>query len=135
MSFLTYLFWPNPANASYSSPKALVLLIFCALLILGSIAIGQWRKRSRNPITKKLSRSWPSAAFWFGFVGLGLVVARVEQIGYVSMRLWWVVWIGAFAFYLWLQIRLWRARHYEVIPGARTEDPRTQYLPGKKRKR
>lgn len=133
MQILSYLFYPNPGNADYTSPKALVLLVVCGLLVLAALTLRQWRKSSKNPVTKRLSRSWPTAAFWFGFIGLVLVASRAEEISYVSMRFWWVVWLGALLFYLWLQVRLWRARHYEPLPGMKVDDPREKYLPKKKR--
>lgn len=134
VGFLSYLFWPNPGNATYSSPKALALMVFCALLIAGAVGLVIWRRNMRNPVTRKLSRSWPSASFWFGFSGLIMTIARVEQIQYVSMRFLWVLWLAAAIFYLFLQWKLYRMRHYEVLPKEVSTDPRTKYLP-KKQKR
>ena len=131
--FLSYLFWPNPANAYYDSPKALTLLIVCGLLILLSFVISFWRKRIHNGVTRKLTRSWPSAAFWFGLTGLVMVIARAEQIQFVSMRFLWVIWLAIAVLYIALQLRLWRTRHYEVLPTVTKEDPMGKYLPGKKR--
>jgi hypothetical protein len=132
MSALVYLFYPNPGNAYYSSPKALTLMIVCAVLVLGSFLV-RYLRRGWTAKLRQLSRSWPSAAFWFGISGLVLVVARVEQIQYVAMRFLWVVWIAALGLYVFLQLRLFKARYYEVLPSAAGDDPREKYLP-KKRK-
>lgn len=128
----SFFFYPNPGNADYSSPKSVALMIFCVLLIAASVGISVWRRRLKNPVTKKLTRSWSTAAFWFGFSGLLLVVARVEQIQFIAMRFWWVVWIAFALFYIYFQIRSFRARHYEVLPKKVSHDPRAKYLPGKK---
>lgn len=128
-----YFFWPNPGNVTYGSPKVLALLILCLLLIVVAFLISIWRRRVQNQVTKKLSRSWASAFVWFGFTGLILVIARVEQIQYVAMRVWWVFWVIAAIVYIAFQIRLWRARHYEVLPKEVSVDPRSKYLPKRKK--
>ncbi len=131
--FLIYLFWPNPANAYYDSPKAMALLVVCGLLILASFGMSFWRKRMHDGILRKLSRSWSVAAFWFGLTGLVMVIARAEQIQFVSMRFLWVLWLLVAALYLAFQIRLFRARYYQVLPTVTKEDPMGKYLPGKKK--
>lgn len=134
MEYLVYLFWPNPGNATYESPKAMALLIACAVLIIASFIISYWRKKLvTNSVTRKLSRSWPSAAFWFGLTGLIFVVSRVEGISYLSMRFLWVLWGLALLGFLYAQWRLFRARHYEVLPREEKNDPRVKYLPKKKK--
>ena len=132
---LTYLFHPNPGNAGYESPKSLALLALCILLVFASVGLRLWRRNLKNPVTRKLSRSWPSAAMWFGVLGILFVVSRVETVGYLSMRFLWVLWIVAFIMYLWIQWKLFRMRHYtlaqkEPLP----QDPRDTYLPKKKRR-
>lgn len=133
MDFITYLFWPNPGNATYGSPKAVALLIVCALLVLGSFAINVWRKKQGNAVTKKLSKSWSTSCFWFGLVGLFLVVCRVESISYLSMRILWVVWFIGLALYTAYQVKNFKSKHYEVVPQEKVEDPRDKYLPKKKK--
>lgn len=131
-AFLVYLFWPNPANATYASPKAWMLLIVCVGLILASVGIRLWRGRLENSVLRKLSRSWATAALWFGISGCVLVIARVEQIQFLSMRFLWVVWILLAALYVLLHIRIFRSRYYEVLPAVAEDDPREKYLPRKK---
>lgn len=134
MSTLTYLFYPNPANASYTGGTMLLLLIVCALIVAGSIGLRFWRKRQSDAQLRKLSRSWASAALWFGIAGLVLVVSRVEEIQYIAMRFWWIVWALILALYVFLQAKLFRARYYQVLPATAPSDPRSKYLPGKKKK-
>jgi hypothetical protein len=133
MQFLRYWFYPNPGFASYDKPTMIALISLSVALILASLIVRLWRRRMGNPITKKLSRSWPLALFWFGVVGIILVVSRVATIQFFAMRALWVFWALAFAGYIFLQIRQFRTRHYEVIPQKLVIDPREKYLPGKRR--
>lgn len=133
MSLFTYLFWPNPANAYYSDSSMLLLLGIGLACVLLSIALRVWRQSQKDGLRRKLSASWPSAALWFGIVLLILVVARVESIQFVAMRLWVFVWGLSVLAYLFFQVRRYKTRYYEILPRAKTDDPRAKYLPKKKR--
>jgi hypothetical protein len=131
---LSYLFWPNPPAPLYNSPKVVIALLFCAVLIFGSFAVKRWRSKQTNAMTRKLSRSWANACLWFGITGFFLVVCRVEGISYISMRFWWLVLGASIAFYIGFQLRIFRNRHYELLPQDQQEaDPRDKYLPKKKK--
>ncbi len=108
--------------------------IFFEEILLLAIALTYWRRKMQSASLRKLSRSWPTAGLWFGLTGLVLVVARAEGIQYVAMRVWWVVWALVALGYLIIQLRLFRARHYEIIPAKKLIDPRDEYLPKAKRK-
>lgn len=132
---LSYLFWPNPPAPSYSNPKVIVLLVVCALLLAGSSYLKRWRSRHPNAVTRKLSRSWSTASLWFGLSGVFMTVCRVEGISYLSMRFLWVIWFAVAVLFIALQWKLFRMRHYEVVPQSHKEkDPMEKYLPKKKRK-
>lgn len=133
MSIVTYLLWPNPESVPYSNPKVMALLAVCAAFIVLSFIVRSWRSRLQNTVTRRLSKSWPGALVWFGAAGFVLAVARVEQISYISMRLWWAVWLLALLFTLFVQWKRWRAMHYEVLPMQKVNDPREKYLPKRKK--
>ena len=133
MSILSYLFWPNPGTSSYGNTKVMMILVFCVLLILAAVAVKMWRGKQPDQMLRRLSRSWSSALLWFGVVGLVLTVARVEGIQYIAMRFWWVIWALAAAFFLYIQVRTFRMRYYQVLPTHVAHDPRDKYLPRKKR--
>ncbi len=133
-TILGYLFYPNPANAHYSSPKAALLLALCLVAIVVSFVLPRVRNAWQNGQLKKLSKSWASACGWFGWTGLVLVVARVEEIQYVSMRFIWVLWGAALAAYVFVQVRSFRSRYYEVLPAASMQDARADYLPKRKKR-
>lgn len=131
--FLRYFFYPNPSGVTYTSTSAIVAVAVAVLLIALSFGIGRWRKHSTDARVKKLSRSWSSAALWFGIFDLILVVSRVEHIQYFAMRFMGVLWALALLVYCAVQVRVWRMRYYQVLPQAQVNDPRDKYLPGKKR--
>jgi hypothetical protein len=134
-SLLSYVFYPNPGNAGYSSPSQLALLTLSLALVAASVGMYVWRKRSANPVTKKLTKTWTPAALCFGLIGAVLVISRVEGIQFLAMRFMWVLWFGAVVAFAFLQYKLFRARHYHVLPSVRVSDPRDRYLPGKKKRR
>ncbi len=134
MSFWSYWFWPNPGNLHYGDMTALIQLGVSAGLVLLSFLLSFWRRRLKNPVTKKLSRSWATASFWFGIAGVLFVVSRVEGILFLAMRAMWPVWALLLLAYLGVQILTFRRRHYTVVTEQRAADPREKYLPGKKRK-
>lgn len=129
-----YLFWPNPGFAAYGDADMLGLAGACILLIIASFVISFWR-RKQSSMTRKLSASWSSVAFWFGIAGLVLVVARVEDIQFIAMRFLWIVWGVLLLTYVFFQVRRWRLKHFEVLPTTQTHDPRDPYLPKAKKNR
>lgn len=132
---LIYIFWPNPPTPSYSDPKVALLIALCVALVAGSFALKIWRKNVVNPVTRRLTKSYPAALLTFGLVGLFLLVCRVEGISYLSMRLWWGVWLVCVGVFAFIQFKLFKARHYEIIPqGPTPKDPKQKYLPRKKKR-
>lgn len=132
---VTYILWPNPPLTTYSNPKVVVLLLLAAALIAGSFAVSRWRKSLTNAVTRKLTRAYAPAMFWFGIIALFLTVCRVEGISYLSMRLWWIVLLLAAVAFVAIQYKIFRARHYEIVPQQRvTSDPKERYLPQKKKR-
>lgn len=133
MSILSYLFWPNPGLSDYGNPRIAAALLFCFGLVVASFILRTWRAKA-TPQMRKIAKGWPTAAITFGLIGLLFVVSRVEGIQYISMRVWWIVWALSGLFYVWLQIKKFRARYYEVLPTQSVEDPRSKYLPRKKKR-
>lgn len=133
MSFLSYVFDPFPPMEPYGSSQTMPFLILSLGLIVAAFILSAWRKRTANVVTKKLSRAWPTAAGLFGGIGLILVISRAENIQYISMRFWWIVWFALGSLFVYLQYRVFKARHYEVLPTEHVSDPRDKYLPKKKK--
>ncbi|MDP7247560.1 MAG: hypothetical protein QF741_02970 [Candidatus Peribacteraceae bacterium] len=131
---VTYLLWPNNPVIPYGSPKLTMFLLLAFGLIVVSFTLRMWRKKLDNQVTKKLSRSWPGACLWFGIAALVLTVARAEQISYVSMRLWWVVWLIGWVVYVFFQIKMFKLKYYKKLPSETVNDPRKKYLPRRKKR-
>ncbi len=132
-SLIVYWFWPNPGGWHYADAHVRLILGICLLFVVGSFVIAYLRSRTSNPMTKILSKSWPSAAFWFGIVGAVLVVSREATIQFMSMRILWVVWGLLLGLYLFIQILSFRRRHYTVLQSQRVVDEREKYLPKRKK--
>lgn len=107
--------------------------MLCGGLIVLSFLIKFWRSKLSNSVTKSLTGGWSSAAFWFGIVGLVLVVSRVEMIQFVSMRAIWAIWTFVLGLYVFFQFVQFRRRHYTVVERAHVTDERDKYLPRKKK--
>lgn len=133
MQFLSYWFWPNPAGWHYTDTRVMTLLVVAVVMIVLSFVIGRLRSGSKNPITRTLSKSWPLASFWFGFVALILTVSRVETIQFLSMRILWALWLVFLLLYVLLQFIQFQRRHYTVVKQAHVVDERDKYLPTRKR--
>jgi cell division protein FtsW (lipid II flippase) len=129
--FLSYWFYPRPGATSYENPKVLLLLFFCILLFLGSFGISLLRKKRENPVTKKLMRSWAPTMRWLGGVGILLVISRAEDIQFLSIRAFWVLWVAWGVLFVIFQAWKFRLKHYTILPKEYVEDPRDKYLPKK----
>ena len=127
--FLSYLFWPNPGGWSYGTLSAQMMLGYGLLLLVASVILSRWRHTVRNPRTKLLSRSWASAALWFGVVALVLALSRIEYIQFFAMRFLWVVYALALVLYVVFQVINFRRRHYTVMQTPKVIDEREKYLP------
>ncbi len=133
-NLLTYLLWPNPGAVTYDNPKFIAIFIVSVGLVLISFTLKMWRKRTQDQMTKKLSKSWPRACLWFGIIGIVLAVSRAEQISYLSMRLWWGVWLLGWIVYAFFQLKIFKMKYYKKLPSEHEEDPRDRYLPRRKRR-
>ncbi len=135
MDALSYLFWPNPGGAAYGDPHPRMALAICSALLLLSLALRILRVRSRSGSVRRFAQSFDRVALWFGVTGLLLVVARVEEIQYLAMRFWWIVWGGSVVLCCIVRLRRLRLLGYDVIPSAAPPDSREKYLPRRKRSR
>jgi hypothetical protein len=105
-------------------------------MVFASFAIKHWRKSLTNAVTKKLSQSWGLALMWLGVIGVFLAVCRVEGISFLSMRVWWGIWLLVATIYGGIQLKMFRSRHYEVVKKEKQpDDPREKYLPKQKKRK
>jgi len=127
--FLVYWLWPNPGMWTYGDKKILMAIVLCGILVLLSFTIKFWRSQLQNSVTRSLSNSWSRATFWFGIVGLILIVSRVETIQFLSMRVLWALWFLSFFLYAVFQLIQFRRRHYVLLKRVHVVDERERYLP------
>lgn len=93
-----YLMHPNPGKYF---PVGTMLLAFFALLIVLAIALFILPQVVKlNPVLKRLIRKLPVRLFAFGVTGTVLVLLRLGEAAYLSMRAWLVVWGVVFIAYL-----------------------------------
>lgn len=89
----------------------------------------------KNPDTRKLMRSFPKTFIWFGVIALFLIWMRVENVPYLSLRLWWAVYviILLIVFYFLIRNCFKKAKIYKQIK-ARPQKARDVFLPTRKKK-
>lgn len=134
MSFLSYLFWPNPPLLSYGDLRVILLLGACVLITVVPLLLTVFLGRGGGSFLRKATQSWGKAGWSFGLTGLLFTLSRVEGIQYLSMRFLWVLWSAALGIFVFFQVRAWRLWHYEVLPQLPLENPLSKYLPKRKRK-
>lgn len=132
--FLRTTFSLNPpAVLHYGSPFVLGLFGLCVALFVASFLVKFWRKKTSQPNVRKLTKSWSMVGFWFGIIGLLLIVSRVERVQVLAMPFLWFVWGLCLLVFIFIQWRLFRSRYYEVLPRSSVKDG-DPYLPGGKRR-
>ena len=67
-----------------------------------------------NPVLKRILRKVPTRLFAFGIVGTVLILLRLGEAAYLSMRIWLVLWGIAFAYYLVTVIRQFQTYSRDV---------------------
>jgi uncharacterized membrane protein len=132
MNILSYIFYPNPVAPSYTNVKVLIALGLVVALIVFAVLFRKKLRKSQDTQLKKLASSWPTAAWWFAITALVMIVARVESISYVSMRLWWGVWAIFAILFIVLQYKVFAARYYTVVEK-RARKKLSPYLPRKRK--
>ena len=60
---------------------------------------------------------------------MALLVARAEDIQFLSMRVFWALWVLGVLGFASFQIWRFRVKHYTIVPKTYVEDPRDKYLP------
>ncbi len=132
-----YLLHPNPGKFF---PTGTWLLLFFALLVLVAVAIFvTMRSVKLNPVLKRILRKIPTRLFSFGIVGTVLILLRLGEAAYLSMRVWLVLWGIGFAYYVVTVIRQFQTYSRDVEEfnrklAAKGEKVKQWEMMGKKRK-
>lgn len=132
-----YLLHPNPGKFF---PTGTWLLLLCALLILIAVAFFLTQRSFKwNPILKRILRKVPTRLFAFGIVGTVLVLFRLGEAAYLSMRILLVLWGVALVSYLIAFARQFQSYSRDVEEfnsrlAAKGEKKKQWELLGKKKK-
>jgi hypothetical protein len=132
--FLRHFLSLNPTSvAHYSSPEILVMFALAAACFVAWFLLRRWHKKQQS-LTRKLSASWSIVSFWFGVVALLLIISRVERVQVMAAPFLWLFWAVGLLAYVFVQWRLFRAKHYEVLPRAATAATDPYVAAGSKRR-
>lgn len=131
--FPSYLFDPTPGDTFLYGWTLMILFV---LLFAASWKIKDFIKGSKNPkIAMELLGELPVRIREFSFIGAILVFLRAENIPYLGMRVWLVIWLGlmiAYGVWTWLN---YNKKITELIAEKRTKNRTDKYLPKQKKKR
>ncbi len=129
--FLTpgYLFSPNPSHDFDS--YWLLLTLFGLILAAGLVIFIALRVRKYNPPLKRLLRPLPAHLVIFALIGTFLVLFRLSEAYYLSMRFWLLVWGGVFVWYLIMFSRKVRAYPAELQTYLQKNEEKRYVVPTK----
>ncbi|MFH1533783.1 MAG: hypothetical protein ABID64_02535 [Nitrospirota bacterium] len=137
-SIFSYFFTSNPGTEfSYYVP----VLVFAAVLILGSILFSQYYKKKKKTdfAFKRLFKKLSSRMLLFGILFLVLMAFRYENIPYFSMRILLYLTALIFLYFIYRYIKIYAVKYPKekenTQPKQHVENKEeNRYLPNKKRK-
>ncbi|MBU0577783.1 hypothetical protein KJ742_06065 [Patescibacteria group bacterium] len=104
------------------------------LLLLAGVALGIYRKKYlKDVITKKIIRKYPGLLKTYGLLVLILLLVRETGIPYLSMRIWWVVFLIFFLYSVIKFLYTYRREYKKRSVHAHKRSINKKYLPAKKR--
>lgn len=129
----SYLFSPNPGH---DFDSYWILLTFFGLLIaVGLVIFIMLRVQKMTPPLKKILRPLPGRLVIFAFVGVFLVLFRLSEAYYLSMRFWLLVWFIIFVWYLVLLSRKIRDYPTQLQEYVHKNEEKRYVIPTKKKKK
>lgn len=131
---LQYYFTPRP-DINFQYTKLSIAII--TLLILAAIALFIAQKKySKDPIFKRLTRSYPVTLFYFAVIFGALLFARETGIPYLSMRILWVLAAAYFVYWLFKVIISYPKKYQErAVKAHSSRNGQNRYLPKKKKRK
>jgi len=131
--FLTLRYYLIPIPDPNFQFTKMTLGIGLLLLIIGFASEFYIKKKLKDPISKKILKSYPGKLKLYGFIVLMLLIFREQGIPYLSMRLWWFVLLGFFL-YTFGKITLSFKKEYRNRKDKLHKNKnKNKYLPKKKR--
>lgn len=118
LPLFSFGFWFNPGFVPFTPwADKLILLVMLLLLVAG---IGVYLYVLQAALEKDMRRAWrriSALLVWAGFCGLFLYVMNWQHIPVLSMRFFYVVWLGSFGWWAWTIIR----HVTKILPKQRAE--------------
>lgn len=99
-------FWFNPAFVPFTPWADKLILI--AMLLLFVAGIGVYVYARKAAMEKDLRRAWRRGSAllaWSGFSGLFLYAMNWQRVPVLSMRAFYLVWLGGFGWWAWIIFR------------------------------
>lgn len=128
---LKYYFATRPDPDFQFTKLTLAVIAFFFLL---SLALKIYRKKyAKDVILKKMIKRYPSRLLAFGTALLLLLLFRETGIPFFSMRIWWVLWLLIFLYWVVRTLISFKKEYRRRFNQAKQKAIKTKYLPRKKR--
>lgn len=99
---LTLSFWFNPAPPPFLPlVDRLLLVFFLGLVVIGILAHLARLRGGLEKMTRRAIARAGTLLITMGLFGLLLWVFLYERVSYLSMRMWYVVWLGLLIWWAW----------------------------------
>lgn len=133
MNLLTLSYWFDAYPSALIAWASITLLVvFLAMVILGIFTNVIVVKRAMDKWMRRAMYKVGAALMTMGFIGLLLVLCGYEQVPFLSMRFWYLLWLigtGVWAWFLYKHLTVYvpkrraekqaREQHDKWIPRAR----------------
>jgi len=131
----TFSYWLNTIPGANFQFSKITLGVSVAILIAGG-ALWFYRKKMGKSRHKKWVRTYSVRLINLGILALGLLFVREVGIPFLSMRLWWLVWLIFLFLFSFLALKSYRkVKNRPVVVKSKKTDPRAKYLPKKKKRK
>ncbi len=130
---LTITYWLNPLPLLFRPIINWIFLGIIACAVLTGVIFSFFKMR--GGMEKLVKRALGRAAnlfISFGLTGLALYVLLYERVPYLSMRLWFLVWVACYGYYGW---RVYKFSFIEIARRKQEKAEREKFekwLPKKK---
>lgn len=131
----TLSFWFSYHAKPFSPWTTKVILVISALLVLGGVIALIWKRAIRDQVLRHHIADSASMMIVMGVTSLFLWFVTYEGVPFLSMRIFWLLWLGIVIW--WSTVLL---RDYRIAKAQRvmTHDPEREayekYLPKPKKK-
>jgi hypothetical protein len=129
--------WFDPFPPPPTTLDLVLVVVFFALWTLASIGVYYYRRRlfAGNGALIGVATRFAPYAITIGFVGLFLIVCRVAEVPYISIRFLLYLTVLAAIAYVGFLIYYLRRRYPARLAAVRAEEVRRRYSSGDRKRR